>query len=345
MTAIGGPSAIALLRSKISYPDKDIRYQVLLSLSSMEYHASASEVPFIKQTIEEMVETMVWIMASLTDVGGSVESMNLQDSLLREMEEKKENIFLLLSLLYDAKTIQHIRENIESPDKNAKIYALEVCDMTVPEEVKELFLPLFEDISINERLGRFSLRFPQEKLAAAERLKEIVNKDYTKINAWTKACAIDLFGQIASESSPGTCAFLAANLVNPEMLISEVAAFHLSRIDPVYYNNTLLHLRKGDTGRIRSLTTRISAVEKGEEHLLYHKIRLLKNSELFAPVPDLILLDLAKSIGDHPMDDKTGLEIRGEDQMVRVPYDKLFEMMAGDLVLTGRYISLYINSR
>ncbi|MEI6457150.1 MAG: HEAT repeat domain-containing protein, partial [bacterium] len=159
ITIIGGENAIALLRTKISYPDKDIRYQVLLSLSSMEYRASPSEVPFIKQTIEEMVETMVWIMASLTDVGGSVESMNLQDSLIREMEEKKENIFLLLSLLYDAKTIQHIRENIESPDKNAKIYALEVCDMTVPEEVKELFLPLFEDISLSERMNRFSLRF------------------------------------------------------------------------------------------------------------------------------------------------------------------------------------------
>ena len=344
MTAIGGPTAVALLRNRISYPDKDIRYQVLLSLSIMEYHASASEVPFIKQTIEEMVETMVWIMATLTDVGGSVESMNLQDSLIREMEEKKENIFLLLSLLYDAKTIQHIRENIESPDKNAKIYALEVCDMTVPEEVKEMFLPLFEDISISERLSRFSLRFPQEKLSPCDRLKEIVNKDYTKINAWTKACATDLFGLIIKESSPDACQFLAANIVNPEMLISEVAAWHLSRLDPAYFHATVQRFRKGDAGKIRRLAARIHAVEKRERHLLYETIQLLKNSELFAPVPDLILIDLARSIGDHPKEDNTGLEIRGEAQVIRVPYDKLFEMMAGDLVLIERYITLYLNS-
>jgi hypothetical protein len=343
MTAIGGPTAVSLLRTKISYPDKDIRYQVLLSLSSMEYHASASEVPFIKQTIEEMVETMVWIMASLTDVGGSVESMNLQDSLIREMEEKKENIFLLLSLLYDAKTIQHIRENIESPDKNAKIYALEVCDMTVPEEVKEMFLPLFEDISISERLSRFSLRFPQEKLQPGERMKEIVNKDYTKINAWTKACAIDLFGLITKDSSPPACEFLAANLVNPEMLISEVAALHLSRLDPGYYRNTVGRFRKSDSGKIRLVDARIRAVENKEDYLLYDTIQVLKNSELFAPVPDLTLIDLARSIGKAGQEGPGDLEVRGEDQVVRVPLDRLCELMAGDPVLTGRYISLYHN--
>ncbi|MEI6457064.1 MAG: hypothetical protein WCO93_12305, partial [bacterium] len=191
--------------------------------------------------------------------------------------------------------------------------------------------------------NRFSLRFPQEKMAPGERLKEIVNKDYTKINSWTKACAIDLFGLTIKETTPGACEFLAANLVNPESLISEVAALHLSRLDPEYYKNTLLRFRKTDNGRIRKLSVKINAIEKKEGLLLFDSIQLLKNSELFAPVPDLLLIDLARSIEDSPADDSNVLLINGEEHSIRVPYDKLFEMMAGDMILTERYISLYHN--
>jgi len=343
LEAIGGESAIRFLRSKISFPDKDIRYQVLLTLSNMEYRASVSEIPFIKQTIEEMVETMVWIMASLTDVGGSVESMNLQDSLIREMEEKKENIFLLLSLLYDAKTIQHIRENIESPDKNAKIYALEVCDMTVSEEIKELFLPLFEDISISERINRFAIRFPQEKLIPHERMKDIVNKDYAKINAWTKACAIELFGLTVRHPDDDSNEFLAANIVNPEILISEMAGWQIFRLNQNYYLSTIGKFQKTEPGKIVKVAWKISAKEKGEGSLLFEKVLVLKNSELFAPVADMTLVDLARSIDEYNNQNSDDLFIHGETQDLKIPFEKLIEVMAGDLTLTERFISIYYN--
>jgi len=340
---IGGDPAIRILRSRIAYPDKDIRYHVLLALSNMEYRASVSEIPFIKQTIEEMVETMVWIMASLTDIGGSVESVNLQDSLLREMEEKKENIFLLLSLLYDAKTIQHIRENIQSQDKNAKIYALEVCDMTVSEDIKELFLPLFEDISISERLHRFASRFPQEKLTVRERIKDIVNKDYTKINTWTKTCAIELFGQTVKSPSSDSTEFLSANIVNPDNLISEMAGWQLSRLDQKYYLSTIGNFQKTEPQKIEKVSRKISVKEKGDVSLIFEKVMIMKNSELFAPVTDMVLVNLARSIDESNSQNPEDLFIQSESQELKIPFEKLIEVMAGDLVLTERFISIYYN--
>jgi len=343
LETIGGESAIRLLRNKIYYPDKDIRYQVLLTLSNMEYRASVSEIPFIKQTIEEMVETMVWIMASLTDIGGSLESMNIQDSLIREMEEKKENIFLLLSLLYDAKTIQHIRENIESPDKNAKIYALEVCDMTVSEEIKVLFLPLFEDISILERLNRFSVKFPQEKLTLHERLKDIVNKDYSKINVWTKGCAIELFGNSIKSPVDNSSEFFSSNIVNPEMLISEIAGWQLHQSDQAYFANTVEKFQKTDPEKIGKVTRKISAKENGEATLLFEKVLMLKDSELFAPVADKALVDLARSIDHYNGQNPDDILIHGENLNMKVPFEKLIGMMSGDLILMERFINLYYN--
>ncbi len=343
LETIGGNSAIRLLRNRIFYPDKDIRYHVLLSLSNMEYSASVSEIPFIKQTIEETVESMVWIMASLTDVGGSLESINLQDSLIREMEEKKENIFLMLSLLFDTKTIQHIRENIESPDKNAKIYALEVCDMTVSEEIKELFLPLFEDIPILERLSRFSVKFPQEKLTLHERLIDIVNKDYSKINLWTKACAIELFGKTLKGPIANSSEFFSSNIVNPEVMISEIAAWQLFRSDQLYYTTVLKSFQKTNPKKTEDLTRRISAKERGEGVLLFEKILTLKDSDLFAPVPDMLLIDLARSLDGYHDQNPDDLIIHGGLQDIRIPFGKMIEMMSGDLILMERFIDLYYN--
>ena len=324
--SVGGEKAVKLLRNKISYPDKDVRYQVMLSLSNLEYHASISETPFIRQTIEESSETMVWIMAALLDIGGSMENLALQNALLQEMEEKKENIFLLLSLLYETRTIRHIRETIESQDAKARIYALEICDMTFSDEIKELFLPLFEDISIPERLHRFRHRFPQEKFSIHERLCEIINKDFTKINRWTKACAIYLLGQQEIQTGDGSEAILAAQFVNPDPLLGELAAWMLFSRDKQYYFNTIYRFEKKEDSGISRIIGKIKEREKNPGILLYEKILILKETPLFSPVPEAALVDLA-------------MTLRNQDSK-SVPEEILFEYMTSNLILAERYLNL-----
>ena len=99
--------------------------------------------------------------------------------------------------------------------------------MPISEEIKELFFPLFEDITMNERLNRFSLRFPQEKLLLFDRLCDIINKDYSKINRWVKACAIDLLDKIRESSTEELEKILAANIINPDPMLSELAGWKL----------------------------------------------------------------------------------------------------------------------
>ncbi len=326
--SVGGEKAVKLLRNKISYPDMDVRNQVMLSLSNLEYHASISETPFIQQNIEETAETIVWIMAALMDIGGSQETLILQNALLQEMEEKKENIFLLLSLLYEARTISHIRETIESQDTKARIYALEICDMTFSDEIKDLFLPLFEDISIPERLHRFRYRFPQTSLNLHERLYEIINKDFTKINRWTKACAIYLLGQQEIQMEDGTSTMLAAHMVNPDLLIAEIAGWMLYCRDKKYYYNTLARFEKKEIPGIKMIINKIKIREKNPGTLLYEKILGLKEQALFAPVPEVNLVTLA-------------INLRDQDH-TSIPDDVLFDFMTGDLNLTERYLNLSV---
>jgi hypothetical protein len=303
-----------------------VQFQVLLSLSNLEYHAAASEIPFIKETIGNSVETMVWSMASLIDIGGRPESTDLQQALLQELEEKKEQMFLLLSLLYDSKTIGHIREHIESADNNAKIYALEISDMMISTEIKELFFPIFDDMPIQERLNRFSQHFPQEKLGVFDRIEDIVNKDYSKINRWTKACALNMLSGI-DEAEPGQVQeLLAANLVNPEPLLAELAGWILYNNHPLYFKETVTRFEKQGS-RISGVMKKIALREKNQDLLIFERIQLLKNMEILALENETTLLNLASGMNNSEF---------------KIPNENLFELMTGDPVMTERYLRFYI---
>ncbi len=354
--AIGGTNAIKCLREKMYHPDNDIRFQVLVSLSNLDYHASPTEIRFIKQTIEDSVETMVWVIASLNDLSDQNFTPSLRQALLQELEDKKEHIFLLLSLLYDSKTIGHIREYIESQDTNAKIYALEISEMMISDDIKELFFPIFEDLSVHDRLLRFSQRFPQEKMTIIDRIEDIINKDYSQINRWTKACAIDSLSSITSDDSRRTEELLAANIVNPDPLLGELAAWILYIKFRNYFIDTMVRFDKKETAQLSGILHKVKLMEKKSDLLIYDKVVLLKTNGFFAPVHELQLLDLFMDIGEPGnslfgnrqalQDIQSGsMVIQAENgYTLQIPNDKIYEMMSGDPIMTERYLNLFFNN-
>jgi len=354
--AIRGEKSIKFLREKMYHPDSDIRFQVLISLSNLEYHATVTEIAFIKQIIEDSVESMVWVMASLSDLSEYNEGLSLREALLLEMEEKKEQIFLLLSLLYESKTIRHIRENIESPDTNAKIYALEISEMTISDDIKELFFPIFEDLSITERLNRLSLRFPQEKMNLIDRLEEIINMNYSKISKWTKACAIDTLSETDTKDSGKIELLLSANIVNPDPLLAELAVWILYTKFRTYYIDTIILFEKREMSALSRILRKIKLKEKNADLLIYEKVGLLKTTEFFAPVHESQILNLVVSLGEP--DSSTSSDIKplrlanteaitvtsDGGHVFSIPYDKIFEMMTGNAVMTERFLHLIFNN-
>lgn len=290
ITSIGGENAKKLLKNKMDIPDKDLRYQILLSLSLLEYHVSQNEVAVIKDAIQNVTDNTVWVMASLVDISEDEETKKLYNALQYELSKKKEQIFLLLSLLYDSKTMKHIRENIEAGNNQTKVYALEICDMTVSQDIKELFLPLFEDMTLHERIHKFGFHYPQEKLSRLNRIKDIINKDYTEVNKWTKACAIELLNNYDPDE---ISEIAAANIINPNPLLSESAAWVLFNKNQDRYFDTVIKFEKKDKLIIKTLTKNLNERIKNNYILIAEKINILKNTELFKETSEINLIDLA----------------------------------------------------
>jgi HEAT repeat protein len=304
---IGGDQAIKFLRAKINFPEKDIRIQVLISLSKLGYKADTTERVTIRQTIENIVEAMVWTMATIIDIGEERQTKYLKNALNNELTQKKENIFLLLSLLYDSQIIGLIRRNIESGNNQSKIFALEISDMVVSPEIKDILLPLFDDVSIQDRLHMFRERFPQEKLTVLERLMDIINKDYNTVSKWTKASAMEILINYKRED---ILEILCANIINPSQVIMETAAWVLHSLDNEKYYDILAMQNIENKKRLESITKKLEGSKPFKTSLLIsERTESLKNTRVFDELPDHIVSELAMTAVDMGFTKNDTLEV------------------------------------
>jgi AAA family ATP:ADP antiporter len=78
-------------------------------------------------------------------------------------------------------------------------------------------------------LSRYREIFPQASLSVEDRLKDVINKDFTRISRWTKAVAIMELKAFPPER---VTTILVANAVSPSRVISETAFYVLRILNP-----------------------------------------------------------------------------------------------------------------
>ncbi|MBI3234067.1 MAG: hypothetical protein HYZ42_08495, partial [Bacteroidetes bacterium] len=285
---IGGKNSIQLLRSKLAHPDKEIRHEVLDALAETHYHADKNEYLMLKQALEEEVGCLVWTLASMVDIEKSSQTDLLVSALQWEFDQKKERLYGLLSLMYESKTIGYIREIMENGSSSSRVYALEIIDITVPPEIKQLLLPILEELSPEECISAFKYLYPQEELNIQDRLKDIICKDHATVNRWTKACALRMIGALGSVGSSDV---LLANTVNNDMLLAETAVYSLLETAPEKLDLQLSNSKKlHDSGLKESVQ---SAIE-GKRMLIYDTVCFLKNVNHFKNVAESDIVDIAE---------------------------------------------------
>jgi len=288
MKEIGGKQATELLRAKLHYPDKEIRYEVMNALAETQYSADRYEYTMLKQDFEEEVGSMVWTMAAIVDVAEADGAEALVRALGWEYAQKKERLYVLLSLMFDAKTIGYIREIMENGSGSSRVYALEIIDITVPPEIKHLFLPFLEDLAPKDCIHAFKLVYPQEELPVAERLKNIIFKENSTVHRWTKATALLL---LSNENTHENAEVLLANTVHSDILLAECAALSLLKIQPTLLFEQVYTIKKLSDSGVRE---RVSDALAGRCMIMYEKVLFLKNVTNFKNVPEHDIVDIAR---------------------------------------------------
>lgn len=291
---IKGDTVIDLLWNKIDLPNKKIVNNVLLCLSSCGFRPKDSRITRIKQAIETDIGNSAWVIAALTEIVDSQGSEYLKSALEEEIQYNFENIYMLLALIYDPKAIKLVKDNLESGTIEGTVYALELLDVFIAEDIKPIFFPLVEDISQTERNERLQGHFPRQRLDSIEVLKQIINRDYNSTNKWTKACAMYVYGNLPEAPM---CDDLTANLFNPDDLLREVAGWATYNKDQAsYLRNTL---RLSDAYK-KELDTILLPQAESEMHHNYlsriQKILFLKSIDCFKNVAGVILVEFVELV-------------------------------------------------
>jgi AAA family ATP:ADP antiporter len=285
--AIGGAKAKDMLWSKIDYPDKVIVSQVLLALGKSGFKAGLSQVSRIKYAIESDIADIAWNLAAIEEIGKGEGAEEVKEALKEEVQKDIEHIYMLLAMLYDTRSIQLVKENIESGTAEGVTYAIELLDVFLSEQLKQRVIPVLDDLSNSEKVKRLELYYPRTPLDEKLVLKFLINRDFTQSNRWTKASVIHLIGE--RKLSEFTLD-LVAQLFNPDKLVNETAAWALYQIDPAQYQT---HVKRLPDEVSKKLNSAIVSSRLTNVILQYDKIHFLKSIDIFKDRPGLLLSYLA----------------------------------------------------
>jgi ATP:ADP antiporter, AAA family len=284
MGRIGVPRVKELLWNKIDYPNKLVVSQVLLSLGESGFKAGISQITRIKYAIEADIADIRWNLSAIQEVGTEAFSNQIKEALRWEIQNDIEHIYMLLAMLYDTRSIQLVKENIDSGTADGITYAIELLDVFLSEQLKQRVIPVLDDLTETERINRLEVYFPRVRLDSKLVLKFIINRDFTQSNRWTKACVINQIGLLRISDFTLD---LIAQLFNPDPLIRETSAKALYEINPdEYYQHTK---RLGDHQR-KALD---EVVLLSKKMSLFDKVLFFQSLAIFEGIAGITLSYLA----------------------------------------------------
>ncbi|UZR95873.1 hypothetical protein [Chondrinema litorale] len=281
---IGGAKAIQMLLKKIDYPDHKVLIAIFMALKKCSWHGAGFDVIFVKNSINTLASTLLWNLVTIHELPEKKAFAEIKGALEFEIKENKKMMFMLLSLLYDSKSVKLVQENLENGTSEGIGFAMELLDIFLEDELKPLIPPLLDDSPVMEKYKKLEVFFPRPKMTEYELMLEIINKDYNWTNRWTKVCALKVIEQyedlvISNE--------ISANMFNPDPMISELTASIVYKTDKTYYNNIV---KRSNNTTIQEKPSN----ESSSYHSLVNIFKALKKIKEFKNFPDYILSEIAE---------------------------------------------------
>lgn len=329
---IGGPQAMQLLWKKIDYPDRKIVRQILLSFRYFNYQAKDTEIQKLTDLLEEEIAKSLWNLTSLTEIPKEDHFHYLREAIHQEVLDNFDQIFILLSIIYDPQSVQLVRENVESETEDGTAFALELLDIFLAPELKPKLFPLFDDISVAEKLRQLQVHFPRQQYELHETLNFLLNRNFNQTNRWTKACVLHA---IAFMNDFGVTRPLIAQMFNPDRFLQETASWVIYHKDPPTFTKVSKRLSEEDR---RFLVDSISknSLEDGLDDGFYLNIEmamLFKKIPVFANIKGTLICNLVDKMNTINLEkyDQITLDINEDNKPIFIIAEGLVSLRDGEV--------------
>jgi hypothetical protein len=267
----------------------------------LNYQARGREVRDVLNLLESEIGKAIWNLAALDELSDAPEFFFLKQALQEEVSDNYDQIYMLLSILYDPQSVQLVRENIETREPDNIAFAMELLDLFIDQELKPKLLPLLDDSPTPVKLKHLQLHFARESYNPIQVINYILNRDFNLNNRWTKACAVHASAFIPDfRISRG----LIAQMFNKDKLLQETAAWVIYHKDRKAYNDILERLPERDKKFIDSSIENNQLLDGLNDgfFLWIEMVMFIKQMPNFKDIHGALLSDLADKITPLDLD-------------------------------------------
>ena len=236
---IGGRDAHKLLWQKIDFPDRKIVRQILISLRTNNYKATAKESLVLNDILDDEMGKALWNIAAKAELSDTDFNNPLQNALDEEIISNFEFIYMLLAIIYDSESIELIKENIELGTTEGNAYAIELLDIFLDPDLKPKLFPLLDDIPAKEKLNKLQIYYPRQSYEERDTYNYLLNRETNNVNRWTKACTLYAIAQNDSYEIDDS---IVAHMFNPDHLLAELATWITYKSRPGQYKSVVKRL-------------------------------------------------------------------------------------------------------
>jgi Na+-transporting methylmalonyl-CoA/oxaloacetate decarboxylase gamma subunit len=269
----------AFLISKLDIGNWAIQYYLLDNLKQLGYRASESELTNMRQLILKETGFCAWILATINDLGRNDYISELRNSLEEQLESSKSKIFNILSFLYPKDAIVKIESNLKSGVQEKEVLALEMADILLEEIHKDIIFPLFDKISITEKIKNLGENFPQQVLNQETRLKNVIFYDYAMLNNVTRALAINALSSVSNSISYE----ITAQIYGHDYLLKETAYEAIHKLDSNLFIDCVERENEITKIDLQKIVNRENLSTKSLSRL--EIVGLIKDQKLFKEMP------------------------------------------------------------
>jgi HEAT repeat protein len=312
MGSMGSLKATQDLLTKIDNPSNEVSIQALQSLLNSSYRPQDQALYRVLNSLVKVVNILGQNFTFLA----SLKKDGLYDNVAVAIEEdiklNYHQIYLLLSLAYNKKTIDRIQAYLEEDDIQGNNFALEVLDNILDDNLKAVLMPVLQHSNFYTKYKQLQNYFSLEVVSHQEALSNILTAEYNQVSLWTKASVLhtmehDETAKINNE--------MIACLFHSDALIRESAACLIYKKNPdLFYE---LSERLEPSVRIY-LDHTIAQLSYHEHHLIKGKVLFLKKNHYFGGLRINILVEMAKYLIDEEINVGEVQSITGEPAQLPV---------------------------
>ncbi len=219
--------SINFLLENISSHRKEIKEKAIECLRELNYNPPEKDLPKMFRPITEEAQNMAWIISAQASLNAEFEDSALSKALQLEYEHYSEVLFDLLSITYNATSVYHVKNYLESGTTEGMNYALELFELFLSEEIKTMILTLFEDMQYVEKTKQLEVFFPVKVVEPQELMLNIINRDPNRISKQTKKTALFEYQEYFKKLTDD----IVAQLFNPDEELQIAAANIVKKSD------------------------------------------------------------------------------------------------------------------